>query len=156
MRTIWSIPLTLCTETEPFHLEQSFVAQPKQRRRATELLVHLRVKTHERTLKHTSLWLGWKTQRFSGTNHIPEQLRPFGTSLVEQCPQELFRPDLKSTHSPWVFEDALRTDNYISDAGVGRGSFANCTRCFLPLRLCSIFSGVIAQHPNTPPPQSKI
>ena len=31
---------------------------------------------------------------------MPERLRPFGTSLVRQCPQGLFRPDLKSTHSP--------------------------------------------------------
>ena len=36
---------------------------------------------------------------------MPEQLRPFGTSLVRQCPQGLFRPDLKSTHSPWVSEE---------------------------------------------------
>ena len=36
---------------------------------------------------------------------MPERLRPFGTSLVRQCPQGLFRPDLKSTHSPWVSED---------------------------------------------------
>ena len=64
-----------------------------------------RVKTHERTLKHTSLWLGRKTQRFSGTNQMPEQLRPFGTCLVRQCPQGLFCPDLKSTHSPWISED---------------------------------------------------
>ena len=105
--TLSSISLTLCAETETFHLEQSFVARPKQTRRATELLVHLRVKTHERTLKHTSLWSGRKTQRFSGTNQIQERLRPFGTSLVRQCPQGLFRPDLKSTHSPWVSEDAM-------------------------------------------------
>ena len=105
--TFSSISLTLCAETETFHLEQSFVARRKQTRRATELLVHLRVKTHERTLKHTSLWLGRKTQRFSGTNQMPERLRPFGTSLVRQCPQGLFRPDLKSTHSPWVSEDAM-------------------------------------------------
>ena len=96
-RTIWSISLTLCAETETFHLEQSIVARPKQTRRATELLVHLRVKTHERTLKHTSLWLGRKTQRFSGTNQMPEQLQPFGTSHVRLCPQGLFCPDLKST-----------------------------------------------------------
>ena len=36
---------------------------------------------------------------------MPERLRPFGTSLVRQCPQGLFRPDLKSTHSPWISED---------------------------------------------------
>ena len=36
---------------------------------------------------------------------MPEQLRPFGTSLVRQCPQGLFCPDLKSTHSPWISED---------------------------------------------------
>ena len=99
-QTIESISLTLRADTETFHLEQSFVTRPKQTRRATELLVHLRVKTHERTLKHTSLWLGRKTQRFSGTNQMPERLRPFGTSLVRQCPQGLFRPNLKSTHSP--------------------------------------------------------
>ncbi|PFX28206.1 Proprotein convertase subtilisin/kexin type 6 [Stylophora pistillata] len=38
---------------------------------------------------------------------MPEQLRPFGTSLVRQCPQELFCPTLKSTRSPWVSEDGL-------------------------------------------------
>ena len=36
---------------------------------------------------------------------MPERLRLFGTSLVGQCPEGLLRPDLKSTHNPWVFED---------------------------------------------------
>ena len=35
----------------------------------------------------------------------------------------------------------------------GSGSFANCTICFLPLSPCSIFSGVIAQHPNRSVPK---
>ena len=35
----------------------------------------------------------------------------------------------------------------------GGGSFANCTICFLPLSPCSIFSGVIAQHPNRSVPK---
>ena len=85
---IGSISLTLCAETEAFHLEQCFVARPKQIWRAFEFLVYVPVKTHERTLKHTSLWLGRKT--FSGTNQMPERLRPFGTNLVRQYPWGLF------------------------------------------------------------------
>ncbi|PFX30472.1 hypothetical protein AWC38_SpisGene4682 [Stylophora pistillata] len=38
---------------------------------------------------------------------MPERVRPFGTGLVRQCPQGLFCPYLKSTHSPWVSEDGL-------------------------------------------------
>ena len=46
----------------------------------------------------------------------------------------------------------LLTDHQIFDAGGGRGgggSFANCKICLLPLSPCSIFPGVISQHPNT-------
>ena len=96
-------------------------------RRATELLVHLRVKTHERSLKHTSLWLGIKTKRFSGTNQIPERLQPSGTSLIRQCPQGLFRPDLKSTHSPWVSEDEALWD-WFDDKAVHVRCFENWTK----------------------------
>ena len=127
---LWSISLKLCAETETFHLEQSFVARPKQTRLATELLVHIRVKTHERTLEHTSLWLGRKTQRFSSTNPMPEQLRPFGTSLVRQCLQGLFCPDLESTHSPWVSEDACTW----KISSVGKDQFKNGEFCLWKIR----------------------
>ena len=40
----------------------------------------------------------------------------------------------------------LRTIRFLMQGG---GSFANCTMFFLPSRQWSIFSGVIAQHPNT-------
>ena len=58
--------------------------------------------------------------KFSGTNQKPERRRPFGTSLVRHCPQELFSPfftflrgtffspfrlSLVPTFCPWVSED---------------------------------------------------
>ena len=67
---------------------------------------------------------GWKNiyekHKFSGTNQKPERRRPFGTSLVRHCPQELFSPfftflratffrpfrlSLVPTFCPWVSED---------------------------------------------------
>ena len=45
--------------------------------------------THERTMSHASLWLGRKTQIFSGPNQKPEQLQPFGTGVIIQYPQGL-------------------------------------------------------------------
>ena len=49
----------------------------------------------------------------------------------------------------WIYvKGTLGTDHQILRRG--GGLFANCTMFFLSLRLCSIFSGVIAQHPNTP------
>ena len=45
------IPLTECSETGTFYLEQSFVARLKQTWRATELHAHHRVQTHEKDFK---------------------------------------------------------------------------------------------------------
>ena len=52
----------------------------------------LRVRTHEMTPRSAALWLGRKTQKFSGTNQRPERPLPFGTFLVRHCPQGLFTP----------------------------------------------------------------
>ena len=43
----------------------------------------LRVRTHETTPRSTALWLGRKTQKFSGTNQKAERPRRFGTGLVK-------------------------------------------------------------------------
>ena len=42
--------------------------------------------------RHSALWLGRKTPKFSGTYQKPEQQRQFGTGLVTHCPQGLFSP----------------------------------------------------------------
>ena len=50
----------------------------------------------------------------------------------------------------WIYvKGTLGTDHQILRKGGGGGLFANCMMFFLSLRLCSIFSGVIDQHPNT-------
>ena len=73
--------------------------------------------------RRSDLWLGRKTQKFSGTNQRSERRRPCGTGLVRHCPQGLFSPfftflratffrpfglSLAPTICPWVSEDALR------------------------------------------------
>ena len=49
-----------------------------------------------------TIWLGRKTQKFFGTNQMPERLRPCGTGLVKNCPRDLFRPCLKTFVAPFV------------------------------------------------------
>ena len=45
--------------------------------------------TPESTLSNASLWLGRKTQIFSGANQKPDRLWPFGTGVIRQYPQGL-------------------------------------------------------------------
>ena len=55
----------------------------------------LRVRTHEMTPRFAALWLGRKTQKFSGTNQKPERPLPFGTVLVRHWARSIqpkFRP----------------------------------------------------------------
>ena len=72
--------------------------------------------------RHSALWLGRKTPKFSGTK---ERQRQFGTGLVRHCPQGLFSPfftfllaifscpfrlSLAPTICPWVSEDKDHTN----------------------------------------------
>ena len=75
--------------------------------------------------RHSALWLGRKTPKFSGTYQKPEQQRQFGTGLVTHCPQGLFSPFFTFTSChifpsvytlsppticPWVSEDEDHTN----------------------------------------------
>ena len=60
--------LTLCADTGTFHPKKALSNGPHKHGEQMSFLSYIRVKKDERTLKHTSLWLGRKIQRFSGTN----------------------------------------------------------------------------------------
>ena len=76
--------------------------------------------------RHSALWLGRKTQKFSCTHQKSEWGRPFGTGLARHCPQGLFLPlftfllaiffrlfrlFLAPTICLWVFEDEQKTNS---------------------------------------------
>ena len=78
---------------------------------------------------------------WSGTNQKPERRRPFGTSLVRHCPQELFSPfftfvralffrpfrlSLAPTICPWVSEDGWEPDTLL-------GNNERFSRFYLPV-----------------------
>ena len=58
--------------------------------------MHISVVKHTKglDLKHTSLWLGRNTQRFSGISQTPERLRPF-----RNCPDKTMSP---GALPPWL------------------------------------------------------
>ena len=64
----------------------------KSKERREEPLGTMSYQTSSRRSPPFCLFIGKKTQKFSGTNQKPERRRPFGTGLVRHCPQGLFLP----------------------------------------------------------------